>query len=471
MSSSGRGRRVRIERGIYQQPNGKYAVCVRADGRACFRTLEAATLVEARRQRELLQRAGLRGDLPLSPRLTFAEVAGRWLAQFGAKVTAGERRDRTLDLYRSQLRRHLLPRLGRRRLALITADDVVAVTRALQADGLSPWTIKRILGALSCIFTFALRRGYISAHPFDRLERDERPHPLGSDQRVLTQTELARLFSACPRRYQPLLLTGAYTGMRLSEVLGLSWDDVDFSAGVVHVRHQLARGRRGLPPHRIPPKTRASVREIPLLPQLAAVLRQHKRGSRFTSASDYVFATANGTPFLHHNVSKRVLRRAAAGAGLDRPGRRVRFHDLRHTFASHLIIDIRLDVVQVSRILGHARTSMTLDTYTHLFDAARHGADVRAELARSEFANLLAHAAEPMARRPRTIGRSSGAATRGRARVPACRPGRVRSPSRSASPARSRAAAASAPRCCAGRSRSARSPSDSCPSARPAAPG
>ena len=90
-----------------------------------------------------------------------------------------------------------------------------------------------------------------------------------------------------------------------------------------------------------------------------------------------------------------MLRRAATGAGLDRPRRRVRFHDLRHTFASHLIIDIRLDVVQVSRILGHARTSMTLDTYTHLFEEARHGADVRAELAMSEFANLLSVAVGP----------------------------------------------------------------------------
>jgi site-specific recombinase XerD len=95
-------------------------------------------------------------------------------------VTAGERRDRTLDLYRSQLCRHLLPRLGRHRLALITADDVVAVMRELQAEGLSPWTVKRILGALSCVFTFALRRGYIATHPFHRLERDERPHPLRS---------------------------------------------------------------------------------------------------------------------------------------------------------------------------------------------------------------------------------------------------------------------------------------------------
>jgi len=136
------------------------------------------------------------------------------------------------------------------------------------------------------------------------------------------------------------------------------------------------------------------VRDVPLLPQLAAVLRQHKRTSRFTAGRDYVFATGRGTPFLHHNVSKRVLRRAARDAGLDQPGRRVRFHDLRHTFASHLIIDIRLDVVQVSRILGHARTSMTLDTYAHLFEQARHGNDVRAELARSDFAALLTQSFE-----------------------------------------------------------------------------
>jgi integrase len=388
-------RRRRVERGIYEQENGKYAVCVMVAGRPRFRTLDARTLSEVRQQRALLRTLGALGELPLSPRLTFGEVAARWLADFEAKVAAGARRERTLDLYGSQLHRHLLPRLSRRRLALITTDDVVAVMSELQADGLSPWTIKRILGALSCVFTFALRRGYIATHPFHRLERDERPHPLRSDQRVLTQPELARLFSACPRRYRPLLVTGAYTGMRLSEVLGLIWDDVDLAAGVIHVRHQLARGRRGVPPHRIPPKTRASVRDIPLLPQLAAVLRQHKRGSRFTRGSDYVFGTTRGTAFLHHNVSKRVLRRAAVDAGLDRDERRVRFHDLRHTFASHLIIDIRLDVAQVSAILGHARTSMTLDTYTHLFEQAAHGADVRAQLARSDFANLLTRALEP----------------------------------------------------------------------------
>jgi hypothetical protein len=160
--SSHSDRRRRVARGIYQQPNGRYAVCIMVDRQPRFRTLSATTMDEARRQRELLQSIARMGELPVSPRLTFAEVAARWVAEFEAKVAASERRDRTLDLYRSQLRRHLLPRLGPRRLALITSDDVVAVMRELQADGLSPWTIKRILGALSCVFTFALRRGYIA---------------------------------------------------------------------------------------------------------------------------------------------------------------------------------------------------------------------------------------------------------------------------------------------------------------------
>jgi len=395
MDGSIRPRRRRIERGIYEEPNGKYAVCVMVAAKPRFRTIDARTLTEARRQRALLQTLGELGELPLSPSLTFGAVAARWLADFEAKVAIGTRSERTLDLYRSQLRLHLVPQLSRRRIAAITPDDVVAVTRQLFARGLSPWSVKRILGALSSVFSYSLRRGYINQHPFRCLERDERPHPIGSDQRVLTRSELARLFAACPRRDQPFLLTGVFTGMRLSELLALGWEDVDFAAGVIRVRHQLAHGRRGVPPRRIPPKTRASTREIPLLPQLAVVLREHKRGSHIRAGTDYVFATARGTPFLHGNVSRRVLRRAATDAGLDRDGRRVRFHDLRHTFASHLIIDIRLDVVQVSRILGHARTSMTLDTYTHLFEAARHGADVRAELARSDFASLLTPALEP----------------------------------------------------------------------------
>jgi integrase len=61
----------------------------------------------------------------------------------------------------------------------------------------------------------------------------------------------------------------------------------------------------------------------------------------------------------------------------------LRFHDLRHTFASHLILDVGLDVAQVSRILGHASATITLDVYTHLFDDARHGREIRTRMAKA----------------------------------------------------------------------------------------
>ena len=235
MNESIRPRRRRVEQRIYEEPNGKYAVCVMAAAKPRFRTIDAITLTEARLQRTLLQTLGELGELPLSPSLTFADVAARWLADFEAKVAIGARRERTLDLYRSQLRLHLLPRLSRRRLAAITPDDVVALTGQLFERGLSPWTVKRILGALSCVLSFSLRRGYIDQHPFHWLERDERPRPVGSEQRVLRDRSSPGSSSPCPRGDRPLIFTGAFAGMRLSEVLALSWEDIDFAAGVIQV--------------------------------------------------------------------------------------------------------------------------------------------------------------------------------------------------------------------------------------------
>ena len=103
-----------------------------------------------------------------------------------------------------------------------------------------------------------------------------------------------------------------------------------------------------------------------------------------------MFSTAVGTGLGYRNVERRGLARAATKAEIEQEGLpRLRLHDLRHTFASHLIVDLRLDVAQVSRILGHARPSITLDTYTHLFDHASHAADIRERMATSEFARQL----------------------------------------------------------------------------------
>lgn len=85
-----------------------------------------------------------------------------------------------------------------------------------------------------------------------------------------------------------------------------------------------------------------------------------------------------------------MLGRAADAAQLNKGDwPPLRLHDLRHTFASHLIVDLGLDVAQVSRMLGHARITITLDIYTHLFDDARHSREIRRRMAASQFAGLL----------------------------------------------------------------------------------
>jgi integrase len=104
----------------------------------------------------------------------------------------------------------------------------------------------------------------------------------------------------------------------------------------------------------------------------------------------WVFATSRGTPYGRRNVARRCLTRAANLAGLnDDEWPPLRFHDLRHVFASHLIVDLGLDVAQVSRIVGHASPTITLNVYTHLFDDARHARGIRQRMADSPFAALL----------------------------------------------------------------------------------
>jgi hypothetical protein len=146
MGSSGPGR-VRVERGIYRQPNGKYAVCWRHAGRLRFRTI-SFDLAETRRERLALIAATREGKVPVSPRLCFEIVAGWWLERFEAKVAAGERHPRTLEAHRYQLDRHLLPALAPRRIASITVDDVAELLDALRRKGCSPKTSASALATL-----------------------------------------------------------------------------------------------------------------------------------------------------------------------------------------------------------------------------------------------------------------------------------------------------------------------------------
>jgi len=166
--------RVRVERGIYRQRNGKHAVCWRHAGRLRLRTVRFA-VAEARCARPALIAATREGKLPLSPRLPFETGAGWWLERFEAKVAAGERHPRTLEAHRYQLDRHLLAPLGRRAIAAITVDDVAHLLEHLRTAGCSAKTAASALATLQTVMRFARRCGWIVADPVERLEHDERP--------------------------------------------------------------------------------------------------------------------------------------------------------------------------------------------------------------------------------------------------------------------------------------------------------
>lgn len=185
------------------------------------------------------------------------------------------------------------------------------------------------------------------------------------------------LLAATPTRYVGAVATMMFTGLRVSEALGLVWADVDFKREQILVRHQMHRhGERG----RL--KSKGSTREVIMIPRLARILRQHAETTEWWRANDLVFTSTVGTSMTYRRLSEAV-RRATADAGL----RGVSSHVLRHTFASILIYQ-GCDAMFVARQLGHTTPSTTWDTYVHLFNAARQTDKAREQLD-AEFGGVL----------------------------------------------------------------------------------
>ena len=160
--------------------------------------------------------------------------------------------------------------------------------------------------------------------------------------------------------------------MRISEALALTWADVDFERNVLRVHRQLSRYREHA---RL--KTEAANREVLLAPAIVRLLREQWLASPFKSADDFVFTTTTGRGRDYRHVGD-AFRLAVERAGLRGQGR-LSLHSLRHGYAS-LLIAKRLDVVFVSRQLGHANANVTLSVYAHLFAQREHGEVARQAL-------------------------------------------------------------------------------------------
>jgi integrase len=253
----------------------------------------------------LERRAALRGTQLNS----FSGVAEQWLA------SKHRLRRSSKERYRSSLDLWVFPKFGHLDLAQITADGVAERIREMEEAGASSSSILNHLKPLNGTFKFAMRKGLIGRNPVALLTADERPRAGQREMRVLEPGEIAALLAASEslaRRkhahydYSLLLRTAVFSGLRLGELLGLQWKDVDFSAYVLQVCRQVTlRGEI------IAPKTPRARRRVVVAPDLATQLRNHRHIGAVKylgEPNSFVFASNTGTALSSRNVVNRACR-------------------------------------------------------------------------------------------------------------------------------------------------------------------
>lgn len=317
--------------------------------------------------------ARTRGDRP-----TIAEVSASYLR---APAKGGKpRKPSTVENLESETRKHLVPFFGDRSVDRIDADDVADLIAALEAKGLSPKTIRNVIGTLSALFNFAKgpRRRWATHNPCDGAEL---PAIADAEEiRFLTMAELQRLIEHARKgMYQDLdralYRVAAMTGLRLGELLALRWRDVDWVAGVIRVRRNYVRGRYGTP------KSRRSSRAVPMADEVGGVLDRLFQASAFQDDDNLVFGhPVTGRAIPKANITRR-LHKALADAGLDSTHV---FHDLRHTFGTTMAA-AGVPMRALQEWMGHKHISTT-ERYADYAPRATEGEMISAAFARPEAA-------------------------------------------------------------------------------------
>jgi integrase len=318
-----------------------------------------ALLVDARRGQLQQTRTGLR----------FEDVAEDWFKRgcFERDWSASTRVD-----YRSMLDAHLLPTFGAQPPEKITAKEIEAWRDGLTEDGTrTRRTANKLLTALHGVLAHGVEYHALHANPAARVRRlresnDARRFDFYSPEEIallvataakgthrkrqaVTPTEKT-LQASEDKQDAALFLTAALSGLRRSELLALRWEDIDFQQASIRVYEAFSAKQAGTP------KSRKS-RVIPMVAKVADTLTDLKTREHHTTPRDLVFTNRDGTPLDGSALRRRYIA-TLKEAGL----RRLRFHDLRHTFGS-LAINVA-SIVQVQAWMGHADINTTM-RYLH----------------------------------------------------------------------------------------------------------
>jgi integrase len=353
----------------------KWYVLVDYHGRRkskCVGSREAAEQV----RRQVEAKLAL-GDLsvlnaPDDKKPTFNNYADGWLKNY-AQI---ECKTSTAQGYEGVLEQYLRPRFGKKILDEIRRDDVRALINDLISKDLSRNTIRNALCVIRGLFNYAIEEGLIESNPASRLGRFTRsaknPEAKGI---ALTSLEVRQFLEAAQEifpDYHPLFLTAVRGGLRRGELVSVQWGDVQLgtddndSERFILVQHNYVRREHTTT------KSKKS-RRVDLSRELRRVLVE-LRDKRLLEAylkgkndisDELVFRSPDGVILDQDNLYHRIFLPVLAKAGI----RRIRLHDLRHTFGS-LLLQNGASIVYVKEPMGHSSIQVTVDTYGHLIPGA-----------------------------------------------------------------------------------------------------
>jgi len=323
------------------------------------RTPAATPLVASTPTASPLAHASNCGRAPVDTNTTVEQYARLWIEEYQGRTSRGIDPSTRHD-YRRSLELHVLPVVGRLGLDELTPRDVRGVILGLERAGHAPASVRKHVAPIRAMLATAVEDGLIAHNPGSAVRiAGRRDDYEDKERRILTRDEITALFAEVPADWRPFFELLLQTGVRISEAVGLRWDDIVFDASPhVRIRRQVCRGRVK------PPKSRDGRRDIPLSPGMAAALAS-RRGN-----AGPVFASSSGGCLDVSNVRSRVLRPAAERGQIGKVG----FHTFRHTCAS-LLFGAGKDLKQVQHWLGHHDPAFTLSTYIHLLDGGLGGAE------------------------------------------------------------------------------------------------
>ncbi|WP_300275209.1 site-specific integrase [uncultured Oscillibacter sp.] len=298
-------------------------------------------------------------------------TVGAWMDEWFENYAKVKVRPSSHQTYRGYIDNHIKPNIGKIPLEKLTSLELQKLYKKLlekgrverieskgQSKGLSPKTVRNIHQIIASAMKLAKEQEIVVSDPTEgcalpKLERKEM-------QTLLVEQLASFLREAKESGVFEFYYVELATGLRRGELLGLKWEDIDLEKGNLRVKRQVARINGEVT--EAPLKTKNAYRTLPLAEDTIAVLKQQKKK---VGSSHWVFPSPTGGPISPDSVL-HMLHRVLKRAGLPR----VRFHDLRHTFAT-LALQNGVDIKTVSGMLGHFSAGFTLDTYAHVTTAAQ----------------------------------------------------------------------------------------------------